>query len=160
MALLKKAEKKCSVLFVDSLNDLSSQLAEYYTRKFYPGLYDVYSAGPKHEIVDCDLLSVMYCNGEDLRDQVSKDFADERFLPKDNQFDIVVYTEKGVFDSLVHKSPWQGRQICAHMGCRDEFTATDDAELAEQLLAMADRVSAWVKENMDDPEKLRSLVSA
>ena len=60
MALLKKAEKKCSVLFVDSLNDLSSQLAEYYTRKFYPGLYDVYSAGPKHEIVDCDLLSVMY----------------------------------------------------------------------------------------------------
>ena len=46
------------------------------------------------------------------------------------------------------------------MGCRDEFTATDDAELAEQLLAMADRVSAWVKENMDDPEKLRSLVSA
>lgn len=160
MALLKKAEKKYRILFVDSLNDLSSQLAEHYARKFYSGLYEVYSAGPKHDIVDCDLLSVMYCNGEDLRNQVSKDFSDERFLPDDNRFDFVVYTEKEVFDSLAHKSPWQGVQICAHMGSRTEFTATDDAELAEQMLAMADRVSDWVRDNMDDPGKLGSLVSA
>ncbi len=161
MALLKKAEKKYRVLFVDSLNDLSSQLAEYYAGKIYPGMYEVYSAGPKHDIIDCDLLSVMYSNGDgDLRNQVSKDFADDRFLPKDNKFDFVVYTEKKVFDDLAHKSPWKGRQICAHMGSRDEFTATDDAELAAELMAMAGRVSAWVKENMDDPAKLESLISA
>ena len=72
----------------------------------------------------------------------------------------MVYTEKPVFDRLAKKSPWQGRQICAHMGTREEFTATDDAELADQLLAMADRVSKWVAENLADPEKLRSLISA
>ena len=160
MAAKKKQEKKLRILFVDSKNDLSSQLAEHYARKMFSDRYEVYSAGPEHDIVDCDLLSVMYCAGEDLRDLVSKDFSDDRFLPRDEGFDFVVYTEKPVFDRLAKKSPWQGRPICAHMGTREEFTATDDAELADQLLAMADRVSKWVAENLADPEKLRSLISA
>ena len=45
------------------------------------------------------------------------------------------------------------------MGSRDEFTATDDAELSRELLAMASRVSAWVKENLDDPAKLSKMIS-
>ncbi|MGI6008830.1 MAG: low molecular weight phosphatase family protein [Methanomethylophilus sp.] len=155
-----KPEKKYSVLFVDSKNDLSSQLAEYYTRKMFPAIYEVYSAGPKHDTVDCDLLSVMYCNGDDLRDQVSKDFGDDRFLPPTDDFDFVVYTERPVYERLAKKSPWQGHQICAHMGTREEFTATDDAELADDLLAMADRVAKWVRENMADPEKLKTLITA
>ena len=160
MAREKKDAKKTMVLFVDRLNDLASQLGEYYTKQLYPNLYEVYSAGPKKDIVDCDLLSVMYCQGDDLRLQYSKDFFDTEHLPEGEPYDYIVYMQKDVFDELAHKSPWQGRQILAHMGSREEFKCTDDAELADELRAMADRVRKWVKENMDDPEKLKALVSA
>ncbi len=159
MAREKKDVKKTIVLFVDSKNDLTSQLAEYYTKQLYPNLYEVYSAGPEKDIVDCDLLSVMYCQGDDLRLQTSKDFFDQEHLPKGEPYDYVVYTQKPVFDEFAKKSPWQGRQILAHLGTREEFTATDDAELARDLLAMADRVREWVKSNMDDPAKLKAMVT-
>lgn len=154
-----KNSKKTMLLFVDRVNDLSSQLAEYYTNRMYPELYEVYSAGPTKDIVDCDLLSVMYTAGEDLRGQRSKDFFDEKYLPKGEPYDFVIYTEKDVFDEFAGRSPWQGKQILAHMGSRAEFTATDDAELAKEMLAMAERVSAWVKENLKDPSQLSSMVS-
>ncbi|AGI48526.1 hypothetical protein TALC_01560 [Thermoplasmatales archaeon BRNA1] len=162
MAIRKKeGARKTVVLFVDSKNDLPSQLAEHYATQLYPGIYDVYSAGPEKDIVDCDLLSVMYCQGEDLRDLVSKDFFDEKRLPQGEcPYDYVIYLQKAVFDKYSGKSPWKGRQILAHMGTREEFDCTDDAELAQCLLAMADRVRKWVQENMDDPEKLKALVSA
>lgn len=162
MALLKRSKggPEVRVLFVDAMNDLSSQLAEYYCRQLFSNKYQMYSAGPKHDIIDCDLLSTMYTLGEDLRDQVSKDFSDDRFLPEDGQFDFVIYTDGTVFDKLAKKSPWQGKQIRAHLGRREEFTCSDDAELAEEMAAMADRVRKWVSDNMDDPEKLKSLVTA
>ena len=46
------------------------------------------------------------------------------------------------------------------MGSREEFKCTDDAELAQELLDMAARVRDWVKQNMDDPAKLKAMVSA
>lgn len=91
---------KTMLLFVDRTNDLSSQLAEYYTNKFFPGKYEVYSAGPEKDIIDCDLLSVMYTAGEDLRTMRSKDFFDEEHLPKGEPYDYVIYTEKDVFDEF------------------------------------------------------------
>jgi len=156
---MAKQSKKTILLFVDRKNDLSSQLAEYYTKQLYSGKYEVYSAGPEKDIIDCDLLSVMYCQGEDLRNQSSKDFFNQGKLPKDEPYDYVIYTEKDVFEEFASKSPWQGRQILAHMGTRQEFTATDDAELANDLLDMANRVRDWVKANLDDPEKLKAMVS-
>lgn len=156
----KKAGPRVRVLFVDAQNDLSSQLAEHFCCQLFPDTYEVYSAGPKHDIIDCDLLSVMYTMGEDLRDQVSKDFEDKRFLPEDGRFDYVIYTDGTVFDEIAKDSKWKGKQIRAHMGRREEFTCTDDAELADEMVRMADRVRKWVSENMDDPEKLRSLVTA
>ncbi|MDC7950579.1 hypothetical protein PAA26_00470 [Methanomassiliicoccaceae archaeon COG_1] len=161
MALRReKKAVKMRVLFVDSMNDLPSQLAEYWTRKTYPDLYEAYSAGPEYDIVDCDLLGVMYGIGEDLRGQVSKGFSDDKILPKDGRYDYVVYTQQDVFEALARKSPWQGRQICVHLGTRKEFQCTDDKELAECLVAMSDRVREWVIANMDDPAKLGELVSA
>lgn len=162
MAILKKNKnvKKTRILFVDSLNNLSSQLAEYYTNQIYGDLYEVYSAGPKKDIIDCDLLSVMYQRGEDLRNMVSKDFMDTKRLPEDAEYDFIIWTEKDVFDELHAQSPWAGKQILADMGKRSEFDATDDVELAYCLAEMADRVQAWVKENLADPETLKSLVSA
>lgn len=162
MALLNKSKeaRKLRVLFVDSKNNLSSQLAEYFAKEMFPSKYEVFSAGPEHDIIDCDLLSVMYQRGIDIRNQVSKDFQDTKRLPQDAEFDIIIWTEKEIFDEIHSQSPWAGRQILADMGKRSEFECTDDAELAQCLSDLADRVEAWVKENMADPEKLKSLVTA
>lgn len=162
MAFLKKSKdtKKLRVLFVDAKNDLSSQLAEYYATHLYPDQYEAYSAGPEHDIVDCDMLSVMYRRGEDLRNMVSKDFQDTTHLPEDAVYDVVVWMDKGLYDSLSDQSPWKGKQIIADLGNRSTFDATDDAERAQCISDLADRVQAWVKENMGDQEHFLSMVSA
>lgn len=162
MAITKKPKvaKKVRVLFVDSQNNMSSQLAEFYTKQLFSDLYDAYSAGPKKDIIDCDLLSAMYRRGDDLRNMVSKDFKDTKHLPEDAQYDFIIWTEKGVFEDLHADSPWEGKQILADMGTRDDFTATDDVELDGCFCEMADRVRKWVKENLADPGKLPSMVIA
>ncbi len=162
MAIVKKSKvaKKVRILFVDSQNNASSQLAEFYTKELYSDLYEAYSAGPKKDIIDCDLLSAMYRRGDDLRNMVSKDFKDTKFLPEDAEYDFIVWTEKAVFEDLHNDSPWAGKQILADMGTRAEFTATDDVELDQCFCEMADRVRAWVKENLADPGKLPGLVIA
>ena len=58
---------KTKVLFVDQKNDFVSQLAEHFAREMFPSLYETYSAGPEKDIVDCEMISVMYQNGEDIR---------------------------------------------------------------------------------------------
>ncbi len=162
MAIVKKSKgaKKIRILFVDSQNNRSSQLAEYYTKEMYSDLYDAYSAGPTKDIIDCDLLSAMYRRGDDLRNMVSKDFKDTKFLPEDAEYDFIIWTEKGIFEELRNDSPWGGKQILADMGTRAEFDATDDVELDQCFCDMADRVRAWVKENLADPGKLPGLVIA
>lgn len=162
MAIMKKSKvaKKVRILFVDSQNNASSQLAEFYTKQLYSDLYEAYSAGPTKDIIDCDLLSAMYRRGDDLRNMVSKDFKDTKHLPEDAEYDFIIWTEKGIFDDLHADSPWGGKQILADMGTRSEFTATDDVELDKCFCDMADRVREWVKENLADPEKLSSLVVA
>ena len=156
----KKTERKMRILFLDRKNDYVSQLAEYFTNQFYEGKYEVYSAGFEHDIIDCDLISVMYQNGEDMRRQVAKDLKNEELLPKDNYYEYVIYLEKPIFEEYAKKSPWQGKQILAPMITREEFTATDDAELYDDYVKVIEQVKAWVKENMKDPENLAKLVSA
>ena len=53
MALMNKQKnaRKMRVLFVDSKNNLSSQLAEYFVNELYPTKYEAYSAGPEHDII-------------------------------------------------------------------------------------------------------------
>ncbi len=156
----KKVEKKARILFLDRKNDYVSQIAEYFTNQFYEGMYEVYSAGFEHDIIDCDLISVMYQNGEDMRRQVAKDLKNDELLPKDDYYDFVIYLEQPIFDEYAKKSPWQGRQICVPMRMRSEFTATDDAELYDEYVRVMNEVREWVKEYMSDPEKLKPLVSA
>ena len=156
----KKMEKKLRVLFLDRKNDYVSQLAEYFTNQFYEGKYEVYSAGFEHDIIDCDLISVMYQKGEDMRRQVAKDLKNEELLPKDDNYDLVIYLEKPIFDEYSKKSPWQGKQVLAPMIAREDFTATDDAELYEDYVRVIEQVKAWVKDNMGDFEALSKLVSA
>ncbi|MDR1690800.1 MAG: hypothetical protein LBR42_03005, partial [Candidatus Methanoplasma sp.] len=105
-----KKEKRLKVLFIDEKNDLTSQLAEYFTREYFGSKYEVYSAGPKHDLVDCELISVMYQRGEDMRRQVSKDFKDRDYLRDDEDYDLVIFLRKSVFDEWAKRTPWQGKQ--------------------------------------------------
>lgn len=155
-----KKDAKVRVMFVEQKNDYVSQVAEHFTNKLYPDLYEVYSAGPEHDIIDCDLISSMYQNGEDMRRQVSKDFKDRDFLREDEDYDYIIYLEKATFDEWAPRTPWKGKQILAPMRMRSEFTATDDLELYQEYVRVMNEVEAWVKENLADPSKLASMVSA
>lgn len=158
--MFKKKDTKLRVLFVDQKNDFVSQIAEYFANKLYPDVYEVYSAGPEKDFIDCELISAMYQNGEDLRRQVSKDFKDRDFLREDEEYDYVVFLEKSTFDEWASKTPWKGKQILAPMRARQEYTATDDLELFQDYIRSMEEVRGWVKANMKDPETLKSLVSA
>ena len=158
--MFKKKDTKLRVLFVDQKNDFVSQIAEYFANKLYPDVYEVYSAGPEKDFIDCELISAMYQNGEDLRRQVSKDFKDTDFLREDEEYDYVVFLEKSTFDEWASKTPWKGKQILAPMRTRQEYTATDDLELFQDYIRSMEEVRGWVKANMKDPETLKSLVSA
>ena len=155
-----KKERKVRVLFIDEKNDLTSQLAEYFAKEYFGNRYEVYSAGPKRDLVDCELISVMYQKGNDMRRQVSKDFRDRDRLRDDEDYDIVVFLRKSAFDEWAKRTPWQGKQMLCDLGSAEDFAATDDLELAKCYSDLIDKVSAWVRENMGDAEKLRSMISA
>ena len=155
-----KKGKKVRVLFVEQKNDYVSQIAEHFTSQLYTGQYEAYSAGHEKDIIDCEMISSMYQCGEDLRRQVSKDFKDRDYLREDDDYDVVVFMEKATFDEWATKTPWQGKQMLAPMKMRSEFTATDDLELYHEYVAVMEQVRDWVKENLKDPEKLLSMVSA
>ncbi len=156
----KKTAPKTRVLFIDQKNDFVSQIAEHFVNKIFPDLYDVYSAGPEKDFIDCEMISVLYQNGEDLRRQVSKDFKDRDFLREDEDYDVVVYMEKSTFEEWAPRTPWQGRQVLAPMRARAEYDATDDAELFDEYVRSMNEVKAWVEANMADPEVLKAMASA
>lgn len=156
----KQESKKPRILFVDKKNDFTSQVAEYYAKKFYGDRYEIYSAGPEHDFVDCELISVMYREGEDMRRQISKDFRDQENLPEDGEFDIVVYLQSGVFEEWASKTPWQGKQILCDFGIVSDFRATDDLELFSCYSDLVVKVRKWVEDNLSDYEKLKSTVCA
>jgi len=158
--MFKKQAKKIRVLFVDEKNDTLSQLAEYFTNKLYGVDYEAYSAGPEHDLIDCDMISVMYRAGEDMRRQVSKDFKDRNFLRDDEDYDYVIYFSQSVFDAWSSRTPWKGKQMLVNLGSVKDFVATDDVELDQCYEKLIGCVSDWVKTNLEDPEKLGHLVSA
>lgn len=156
----KNSKPKVRVLFVEKKNDFNSQMAEYYTRQMFDDLYEVYSAGPEKDIVDCDMISSMYVQGEDIRRQVSKDFKDRDHLRKDEDYDFVIYTDRPTFDEWKGRTPWGGKQILADLRQRSDFKATDDEELYEEYVRSMNEVREWVKANMADPDGLRAMVTA
>lgn len=158
--MFKKPVNKFRVMFVDQKNDSTSQLAEYFTRQMFSEIYDVYSAGPEHNIVDCDMISVMYQAGEDMRRQVSKDFKNTELLCEGEEYDAVVYLAKPPFDEWASRTPWQGKQILVDMGSVKDYIVTDDAELAIAYEKLIAKVRSWVSENMKDPNKLKMMVNA
>lgn len=150
---------RITLMFVDVNNDLQSQVAEHYINKFYPKIYQAFSGGPDPDTVDCDLIITLYERGEDIRRHRSKGFESE-YLLADHDYDYVIYLHKSVFDEYASKTVWKGRQILADMGSREDFKATDDRELAEEMWAMNLKIRDWVKETFADPENLKKLVTA
>lgn len=154
----KESKPKMRVLFVEAKNDFASQIAEYFARQLFDDMYELYSAGPEKDILDCEMVSSMYASGEDIRRQISKDFKDRDFLREDEDYDVVVYMDRPTFEEWSGKTPWKGRQFLAEVRQRSEYTATDDLELFNEYVASMNEVKAWVEDNMADPESLRSLV--
>jgi len=150
----KKDEKRTSVLFVDEVNDLQSQIAEYFLTEMHADVYEVRSAGPKYDCVDCELVAVMYQNGYDVRRATSKDFNANNMIP----YDYVVFLQKATYDRIHEVIPFKGKQILKDFGSRADFKATDDASLAACYIDLIERVRIWVTEAFSSPEDLDKLV--
>ena len=151
------SKNKPRILFVDEKNDLQSQIAEYFVREMYGDMYDVYSAGPSSDCIDCELISVMYQMNYDIRSCGSKDFNCED-LPE--TFDMVFFLEGATYDRIAKDIPWKVPSCLKDFGRKENFDqATDDMELYECYKRLIENVRTWVDENFDDPSKLKSMVA-
>lgn len=147
---------KTKILLVDEMNDLQSQIAEYFINEMYGDMYDVCSAGPKSDCINCELISVMYQVGYDIRSWRSKDFNDPAIPDK---YDYLVFLEKSTYDRINDIMPWTAPHIMKDFGRKDNFErATDDVELADCFKDLIEKVRVWVEETFADPENLKSLV--
>ncbi len=147
--------KKIKVLFVDDGNDLQSQIAEYFLNKTYGDKYEGYSAGPNSDYIDCDMISVMYQEGYDIRSNIAKDATDGT-LPK--KFDYIVYLQRATYELIGANTPSESKVILEDFGTKKDFTATDEEELYECYLDLIERVKDWVKETFVSVENLDSNV--
>ena len=153
--VIRRADpNKVAVLFVDEMNDLQSQIAEYFLTEFYNDVYEVRSAGPKNDHVDCELVSVMYQNGHDIRRAVSKDFNAKNMIT----YDYIVFLQKDTYDRIRHAIPFKGKHILKDFGKREDFRATDDLELAACYSNLTEAVREWVRESFSSPENLEKMV--
>ena len=146
---------KTAVLFVDEMNDLQSQMAEYFLAELYGDMYEVRSAGPKNDFADCEMISVMYQNGYDIRGTaVSKDFNAFTMIP----YDYVVFLQKETYDRIHGILPFGGKHILKDFGKRSDFRANDDKELYDCYVSLMNAVKEWVKETFASPGTLEKLV--
>ena len=156
--MLKKSKgsERVKILLVDEFNDLQTQVAEFFIKEMYGDIYDVHSAGPKFDCVNCELVSAMYQIGYDIRTCRSKDFRDKKIPGK---LDYIIFLEKETYDRIKTVIPWDAPQILVDFGRKDNFEkATDDVELFECYKEFIERIRTWVGETFDDPEKLKSMV--
>jgi protein-tyrosine-phosphatase len=152
----KNDSKKIKIMFVDETNDLQSQIAEFFLHEFYSDMYEEYSAGPKMDYIDCELISVMYQEGYDIRSERSKDFRDKTIPGK---LDYIVFLEGTTYDRIKDVIPWDSPQILMDFGRKSNFVGvTDDAELAESYTKLINNVKDWIKETFKDPATLDSMV--
>jgi len=152
--ITKADPDKVSVLFVDEMNDLQSQIAEHFLKEYYGDAYEVRSAGPKNDHVDCELVSVMYQNGHDIRTATSKDFNAKNMIP----YDYIVFLQKDTYDRIHGVMPFKGKHILRDFGKKEDFKATDDRELAACYTNLTNAVREWVRETFSSPDNLEKLV--
>lgn len=145
-------EEKVKILFVDEMNSLQSQVAEYFLNELYGDEYAAYSAGAKFDFIDCELISVMYQNGYDIRTARAKDFR-SRQIPM--SFDHIVFLEKATYDRIKDVIPYDAPTSMKDFGNRGDLKATDDLELYNAYTELINRIRDWVKETFADPGRFR-----
>jgi protein-tyrosine-phosphatase len=150
----KQDRSKTAILFVDEMNDLQSQIAEHFLTEFYNEAYEVRSAGPKNDHVDCELISVMYQNGYDMRRATSKAFDAKNMI----EYDYIVFLQKDTYDRIHSVIPFKGKHIMKDFGKRSDFKATDDKELADCYANLTEAVKEWVKDTFSSSDDLEKLV--
>ena len=149
------SKNRTRILFVDEKNDLQSQIAEYFVREIFGDRYDVYSAGPSSDYIDCELISVMYQLSYDIRSSTSKDFNSET-LPE--TFDAVIFLEGPTYERIKDFLPWDSPVLLHDFGRKENFEdATDDVELYECYKKLIEDVRTWVEQNLEDPSKLSTV---
>jgi protein-tyrosine-phosphatase len=136
------------------MNDMQSQRAEYFLSEFYGATYEVRSAGPRNDHVDCELVSVMYQNGHDIRRSVSKDFAAKNMIV----YDHIVFLQKDTYERIRDVIPFTGKHILKDFGKREDLKATDDAELAQCYLDLIVSVKEWVRETFSSLDNVEKIV--
>lgn len=155
MALFGKKSDKVRIMFLDEMNDLQSQIAEYFAKELYSDRYEIWSAGPKFDFIDCELISVMYQNGYDIRSWIAKDFKMKK-MPQ--VFDYLIFLEKATYDRIKDVVPYDAKQICVDFGRKTDWNATDDKELYDCYVKLIEDVRVWVKDALKDPDGLESMV--
>lgn len=157
MPVFSKKPAKLKIMFVDEMNDLQSQIAEYFLNEMYGDLYEATSSGPKWDCIDCELISSMYQLGYDIRACSAKDFKSKK-LPK--KPDYIVFLEKATYDRIKDIIPWDSKQILKDFGRKAGFEkATDDLELFHCYCDLVEEVRVWVRDTFKDPASLESLVA-
>lgn len=158
MAVRKKIPKECDkirIMFIDELNELQSQIAEYFLNRMYGDTYEAYSAGARFDCIDCELIASMYQNGYDIREQRAKDFRSKQ-MPI--TFDYIVFMEKATYDRIKDEIPYEAPRAVVDFGNRNDLKATDDRELFNAYTELINRVRDWVKETFESPEKIKEMV--
>ncbi|MCQ2086402.1 MAG: hypothetical protein MJY54_03160 [archaeon] len=149
---------KIKILLVDELNDLQSQIAEYFINDLYDNQYYVYSAGPKSGCIDCELISAMYQMGYDIRTKKSKNFSSKDIPDK---LDYVIFLEKETYDKFKNDVPWDAPQILVDFGRKNNFEkATDDIELFEYYRKFVEKIKLWTEKTFENPNKLKLMAKA
>ena len=144
---LNKDDDRTKILFVDEKNSLQSQIAEYFLNEMYGDRYAAYSAGAKFECIDCELISVMYQNGYDVRRARAKDFRSKQIPTK---FDRIIFLEKATYERIKDAVPYEAERSLTDFGNRGDFKATDDVELFDAYTELIERVRKWVAETFSE----------
>jgi len=140
---LGKDDGRVKILFIDETNSLQSQIAEYFLNDMYGKKYVAYSAGTKFNCIDCELVSVMYQNGYDIRRARAKDFRSKQMPTK---FDKLYFLEQATYDRVNEIVPYDAEKEIVDFGSKNDFKATDDVELYEAYCDLIERVKKWVSE--------------
>jgi len=140
---LEKDDGRTKILFIDEMNSLQSQIAEYFLNEMYGDKYVAYSAGAKFNCIDCELVSVMYQNGHDIRRARAKDFRSKQMPTK---FNKLYFLEQATYDRIKDIVPYDAEKTIVDFGNKGDFKATDDVELYEAYCELIERVRKWVSE--------------
>lgn len=143
------------VLFIDETNGLQSQVAEYFLNRMYPEVYEAFSAGPRFDCIDCELIASMFQNGHDIRGQRAKDFRSKQ-IPV--EFDYLVFLERDTYERIGPHVPYDAPHILMDFGGGRDLRAEDDRGLFEAYTALIGRVRDWVGSAFRDPGGLEGMV--